>query len=310
MKRLSLKAKRYESIEREYERFGKLWASLYSALSKTNNRYIDRSVQRVASADHEMRNLLWMESQADHTRVIAATQELMRRVDDFYARTPLKLIIQMGESELALAHAETFYGVCQNLEDCAQRNEDEESLLASYRYVDDEAKLFLTAFRQLRSPAGQAVLNQIEGDLKELENELNYSRGVDFRMATELAAALENLAEHIEFDVKTWLSRSRPSYANEAMQSISRFVKSSRRLHLNLQRGASDQETTRREVAQLYAHWQQVYFKYLRNAQKPDRDHIVTVSARIIETLFDMKTAVEPPVRQPTALSGRQPTPR
>ena len=96
----------------------------------------------------------------------------------------------------------------------------------------------MRAFEPLRSSAGRVVLREIEDGIVALRNELNIAGTVstlDTRAMIPMAAALENLADHMDYDVRQWLTRDRQSFSTQALEASSKFVKRTERIHGMLQ---------------------------------------------------------------------------
>ena len=78
-------------------------------------------------------------------------------------------------------------------------------MLECYRYVEEYGDDFVRAFEPLRSQAGRVILREIEDGILSLRNELNLAgtvTSIDTRAMLDTAAGLENLADHLDFDVR------------------------------------------------------------------------------------------------------------
>ena len=286
----------YDDIVLEYKRFRRAWGEFVAASKSLDNRYVTRGIRRVAVTDNRIRELLWIPVQTNRAELTQMTDALMRDLDEFMSRTPLKLVVQLEDPEVGLSSSEEFNEYCKELRHCIARGDSEAELRHCFVDVQRTASTFLQAFQPLKSQAGQSVLREIENELNTLATAFNYSHGSDVssqREFVDLVTTLENLAEHTEFDVREWLKDSRPNYATEAMRATTRFADDCHALHQAVIRSETPAPDLQARVADLSKQFLNVYHKYLRNADDKHRDHIVQTSARVHETLFDLQKLVE-----------------
>ncbi len=286
----------YDGIVTEYNRYGQMWTRLATRLRPLDNRYIERAVGNIINADDTLHNLMWLEKTSNRERLKQVADGLTRDVDEFFNRTPLKLLLTFKDVASILETADTFYGVVQNLRDNLNRNESDQVILESYSYVEEYGNEFIRSFAGLRSQAGRVVLKEIEDGIIALRNDLNLSGStgsgsVDTRSMLPVAANLENLADHLNFDVRTWLGNSRETYRDQAMQASARFVQRSQRVHRLLQARPAATELER-EVAALYDDWRQVY-QYLGRCNTADRAHIAYLARDISEAILQLRAPLE-----------------
>ncbi|MEZ6130913.1 MAG: hypothetical protein R3C59_19760 [Planctomycetaceae bacterium] len=284
----------YAEIVSEYNRFGSMWQSLSVELVKLNNRFVERSMRDVLLADSNMHNLLWLEQQTSKENLRQITTALMRDVDEFYTRVPLKLLLNFKDMTGILQTSNDFYGTVQNFMDCVNRNEDERSMRDSYRYVEEYGANFVRSFEPLRSQAGRVVLREIEDGILALRNELNIAGNVstiDTRAMIPTAASLENLAEHLDFDVRQWLSRDRQSFATQAVDASQRFVTRTRRIHSLLQ-ARPTAAVLKKETSDLVEEWRAVY-QYLGYCNTNDREHLRLLSTDISDAIYQLRVPLQ-----------------
>jgi hypothetical protein len=286
----------FDEIISDYKRFRRQWGEFVVASEQLDNRYVSRGIRRVAITDNQIRKLLWMPVQTNRAELTQMAETLLRDLDEFMSRTPLKLIIRLDDPELALSSSDEFNEYCKELRQCILRGDSEAELRYCFADVQRTSAVFLQAFQPLMSQAGQSVLREIENELNTLGVAFNYSHGSDVssqREFVDLVTKLENLAQHSEFDVHAWLKESRPNFASEAMQATTRFADDCHALNQAVIRSEVPAADLQARVADLNAQFANVYYKYLRNADDKHRDHIVLTSARVHETLFDLKKLVE-----------------
>lgn len=281
----------YDHIVAEYKTFQTLWTALSAKLWEIDNRYLERSMRRIQTADQSLQEVLWITQDLNRPQLIHTTKQLMDDVDEFFARTPLKLLIALPDSYSVLSISDEFFGVCENLNDIVARNETQESIIEAYRYVDEAGVAFLDVFRPLKSQAAQSVLKDIEGQLASLRESLHVHDSFDRRAAADLAASLELLADQLELDVNRWLSRSRVSFSATAKKATRDFALDTRDLHEELLSGTST-ENLRKSVSDLYDSWRTVY-GYIARSEDTDRARLARAASSITPKLVELHTLLE-----------------
>ena len=284
----------YTEIVSEYNRFGRMWTAMMPRLRTISSRYVERSVRNIMASDTTVHNLLWLEQQTDRAHLGQVADALMRDVDEFFNRTPLKLLLHFQEVASVLETASDFYGTVQNFKDCVDRNENEQTLLECYRYVEQYGQSFVQAFEPLRSQAGKVVLREIEDGILALRNELNLAgtvTSIDTRAMIPTAANLELLADHLDLDVQQWLSRDRQSFRTQALQASRRFVQRTQRIHRLLQSRPTANEL-KQETSDLVEEWRTIY-NYLGRCNTDHRQHLLTLSRDISEAIYNLREPLQ-----------------
>lgn len=281
-----------EYIVAEYKQFQSLWGTLVTRLRATQNRYLERDIRRVTEIDQTIHKLLWLPQTIDHTELLHLTEVLQRDIDEFFSRTPLRLLISLPNSDRVLPIADEFYGVTQNFSDAITKGASREDLAYSFQFIDQSWNAFYNQFRPLRSQAALQVLAEIERSIFALRDAMQLHEGFDRSRALELAAALENDADHLNADVQRWLGNVRPapSYRNEVLRQAADFATACRRLHTDLDRNVNIDQL-RVQCTSLYNVWGPLQVSIAR-CNTADRDHLMRLSQNITPTLVELQTMV------------------
>ena len=284
----------YERIVSEYNRFERVWAVMLDQVRTVNNAYVVRAVRRIVDADNLMHELLWIENTTSRPQLKQTADALIRDVDEFYNRTPLKLLLSFKNAAGTLQVADNFYGTIQNFKDVLDRNESDQQLMESYRYVEEYGTIFVRTFSTMKSQAAIVVLREIEDGIAALRAELNLGgtvSQVDTRQLTPIAASLDNLAYQLEYDVRNWLNTERPAYRAEVTAATAAFSKRTQRIHMML-----DSEPTlqvlQRETDSLYQEWKTVY-EFLSRCRTADRVNLSQLATEIRIDLTDLNSSLQ-----------------
>ncbi len=281
----------YERIVTEYNSFERAWSATLNQLGAVNNPYVERAVRRIVDSDNLIHELLWIENSTSRVQLKQTADALIRDVDEFYNRTPLKLLLSFKNARETLQIADNFYGTVQNFKDNLERNESDQQLVESYRYIEEYGTVFVRTFSVMKSQAAVVVLREIEDGIAAMRGELNLGgtvSQVDTRKLLPIAASLENLADQLDQDVRSWLNSERPTYRNEVNTASLAFMKRTQRLHRML-----DSEPTladlQRETDSLYEEWKTVY-GFLSRCRTPDRANLSQLAAEIRIDLTDLNS--------------------
>jgi hypothetical protein len=284
----------YEQIVTEYGRVSRKWTVLYEQLRRNDNRFVERAVRNISNADNSINQLLWLEQTADRTRLLQTATSLMRNVDEFYSRTPLKLLLGISDPQELMQTADSFYGTVENLKDVLDRNENEQQILESYQYVEEYGQDFSRVFSQLRSQAARVVLREIEDGIASLRSELNLSgtvNQVDTQQLLTAAASLDNLTELLDSEVRNWLDRDRQTFRNDALQASSAFAQRAQRLH-RLLHGQPTPAELERETVALASEWERIY-QYLGRCQTSNRANLARLAGEIRQAIYDLSAPLQ-----------------
>ena len=289
-----LDGENYERIVSQYNRFSTQWTTLFRHLRPIDSRYIRRGIRNIVDSDARINDLLWLEQSTNREHLHQLSNSLIKSVDEFFSRTPLKLVVHLKNVDSILETAADFYGTVEHFKQSVDNNANDAELMDNYGYVEDYGTQFIRSFAQLRSSAGRVVLREIEDSIASLRAELNISGtagAIDTQKLAMTAASLENLADHLQFDVNNWLDRDRQSFRTEALQAMDNFVLRSRRMHRLLQTRPTLKQL-RQESTDLNASWTSLY-NYLSRCRTDDRQHMIDVARDINDALYELEAPLQ-----------------
>jgi hypothetical protein len=280
-----------DAIVSEYQTFRKLWQPLAAALRTVENRYIERSIRRIRSTDHSLAALLWIDRQVDNQQLIDIAATLTKDTDEFFARTSLKLLIELPNQDEIIPIADEFYGVLQNFSDIVDRNEPHSAVVDAWQFVDKSSQQFLAAYSQLKSQSALSVLSDIEHTLTALRQSLQLGTDDHFKPAIDLAANLEILADHLDIDTNRWLNRKSEPFRTEALKETAAFADATHHIHEGLI-SRVDKTQLQTETVSLFATWRRVY-NHISKCNTSDRAHLARTATKITPLLIELRTLLE-----------------
>lgn len=280
----------YDNVVVEYKQFQNMWYPYATRLRPLENRYLERNIRRIQEVDNTIHELLWLPQTMDRQQLLHLTTVMKKEVDNFFLRAPLKLLIELPESELVIPTAHEFYGLVDNFVDGVNRGENIEDLADSYRYITDGWQSFNRVFGRLSSPAAQQVMNEIEQSIIALRDALHIRDGFDGGQAVEVAASLENLAVHLDRDMRNWLDRSRETYRSAALRDSNDFAVITKNIHEMLLT-RRDMNQVRGQLADAEQIWRRVR-TYTDRAPSSDRYHLQSLTSEITPKLVELRTMI------------------
>ncbi|MFN8708719.1 MAG: hypothetical protein ACK526_19875 [Planctomyces sp.] len=283
-----------DQIVNEYSRFTRLWNSLVTQLQTLENRRLERQLAYIMESDNNIHNLLWLENTSNKAQLQQTAVRLMRTVDEFYNRTPLKLLLNVRDVKSAIQTANDFYGTVQNFKDLVDRNESTTNIVNAYRDVEEYGYTFTRAFDQMNSQTARVVLREIEDGIAALRSELNMAgtvSQVDYRSLEPISASLDNLADQLDYDVRLWLNSDRQTYANEALRASQTLMNRARRLHQLSQRQTALRDL-QKETDLLITELDAVK-QFLSRCRTTDRSRLASTYLEILRDVEDLRTLLQ-----------------
>jgi hypothetical protein len=282
----------YDIVLDEYKHFQTMWTPFATSLRQFQNRVLDRHVRRIAESDGRVTELLWIPNKMDRQRLLYLTDSLKRDVDEFFARTPLKLLIDLPDSRSVIPASNEFYGVCANFTDTVNSDDSDDDVIAAFRYIESSHRSFMQVFKQVNSQSALQVLNQIQHGVDDLREGLNMNDHTQGRRSAELAGLIDNLAGHLENETKHWLDNRRATFRTQALQEVQAFSTQARRLNESITLGDNPIQQ-QKDVSLLFESWRRVY-NYIKTCDTEERARLQQLSTQITPALVDLQTLITP----------------
>ena len=279
----------YERIVQAFQRAETDWKPIHTRLMSVRNRYIDRSVRRIVSAGNSLKELLWLENEADISQLIATANGMRANVDEFFKRTPLLLMVKLNNPQNALRAANYFYDACDVYTEQVQIGADVETLIEVFNDLETTGNDFLQTFAALPSRQGQLVLADISRDLgalQEMASSHYGGDGFDLITATDIAAEIETLADHIDYDLRSWLRGRNDQNTRNALALSNRFKTRASSLYQSVLNRSSRDEI-KQLTSEAYDDWRRIA-QILRRVPEEDRAHMASISAKLTNSFLDL----------------------
>ena len=288
-------------LVREYKTFEAVWQPLALSLQSEDNRYLERDIRRISHSLGQMHQFLLLPQSVDKSQLVYLTATLKKDIDEFFARTPLILVMHLPKSSRALATADQLYGVCEHFVDQVNRGEKYEELVDSFRYIEEANRSFTDVFGAINSDRAVAALQRIDQTVETLRTVLHVQReDFDRNSASDLAAAIENLTGQLDLATKQWLATDPQSFSTACRQETATLASQAAAIHSDLVRGVPVAQL-RQEIDQAYEHWRTTY-KYLVKCQTDDRPILGRLSGRLTPAMVELRTMISQSTTEQTAM--------
>jgi hypothetical protein len=272
-----------------YKNFQDGWYPFASKLRNYNKSRIDRRVQDIQNSNTRLRELFLLPQKIDRQQLIYLTDKLVKDVDYFFARTPLKLIIELRDADLALATANEFYGVFENFADNVNDNANFSELADAFSYIEESWQDFNRIFKSINSSNARVALQRIEQSMHSLRSSLQVEDKYDQTEAINLAAQIDNLTSHLNFDVKTWLNKDKNfTYRSETLRESELFARESEQFNRAIVNGQSSSRL-QTQFNDLYSRWGTVY-RLISKCRTAHRPHLGRQASKITPAMVRMRT--------------------
>lgn len=278
-------------IVEEFEHFESHWKPLAEKLQTEDDRYIERSVYRIASTTSDVHQLLLLPQKADASQFLFLAKALKKDLDQFFERTPLVLVISLPHSKEALPVAEKLHKACDKFIEAVEHGHQPEEIYKSFQAVEQAQRAFTDVYRDIDSDRAIAVLNRMNQDINSIRSSLQIPRDeFDDRSIEELAGAIQNYTEKIAIVSRRWLDRDEQPNADEWLQEANDLARSAEHLHDEIANGARLSDL-KEEMSDLYERCRRVY-SHLAKCRTEERQTLVRISSNLTPAITELRSMI------------------
>ncbi|MEM1062966.1 MAG: hypothetical protein AAGJ97_11630, partial [Planctomycetota bacterium] len=279
-------------LQEDYNRFDREWSDYEQRLRRITSRYIERGVTRVHETTQELRELLLIPQELDRGELVYLTRGLEREVNEFFKGAQLMLLMKLPDSQAALTTAGRFYGMLENFVGQVDANRSKQELVTAFGAIEDGWGEFERVYRPIPNDRAQQVLDTIDGQVRNLRTAMFIRESFDDERAIELAAELQTLATHLDYDARRWLEKARPAERSTIERDIAAYVRGTTELYEGLIRGVSDRDAARRKCDDVYNVWRRVYDHVIK-CYTEERPYLARTSSRTTPALVELRTMLD-----------------
>jgi hypothetical protein len=282
----------YETIVAEFRKFQVAYTTLETQLWPLNNRYLERSMQRVEAMNRDAHTLLLLPQPLNRQLLQHLTAVLTQRVDDLFNTVTLNMIIASRGTANVLNTASQFYGCCEHYASAVRGDDTGPQLRAEFQCVQEAWPELADCFRGVHNAEVEQQLKEIEQTFLSMRDALQIQVEFDRRVAIEVVAALEGQLEHLLLDVRRLTgprSRFPHSFQVQAVQGCEALQALASDLHKDLI-GGRDLDHLRVCFGNLHRAWTQYHRQYVDKMAGEPHSHIHETAEQVAPLIVQLQT--------------------
>jgi len=286
-------ARSLEEVRREYQRFRELWGPFAGKLRPLQLRYVDRQLQRVQEADRALQELLMLPTETDQSELIYLSQLLQRDLDQLMDGVTLRNLttLSTGRDRIIL-YTSDFYSACNDFAECVRNGESDDTMAEVYYYLDGNWQRLSGILKNSESTAARQVYRQLDRSISEIRDILAVPPTDDPQELDQVAAALDNLAVHLEHDMRSAIAVQSSNYSaqfrQQCLAAAQEFRTAARQLNglvVSGERGGRWREAAGRTLQT----WNRLV-PFIERFMAADRDHMLLIRQQIAPYIVELQT--------------------
>ncbi len=234
----------YDDLVTKYSSFVSDWRKFAAKLYPFENPSCDRRMRRIRHGNQLAFQKLRLQPSIDRAYLAHVSRQMEREVSSLLDNMSVKTLLQLSstQQQALLTTSRQLHVRCQHFRQRVDNNSPLKDLIADVTYIDDqwhELGRYLNS--NVQGPANSRQL------IAAYDNELREILGVPPRLnhaqAIQLAASLEEMARHMQYDVRRFGRYYRsPANRDQAYRSSDAFITQVHNLHANLGQRTSAQD--------------------------------------------------------------------
>ncbi|MFC1758481.1 hypothetical protein ACFL2H_06900 [Planctomycetota bacterium] len=281
----------YAGVKSDYEDFRRQWDPFANRVRDLDYPYVARQLRRVQSADRNVQELLWINTEIDRGELTYLAQSLRSDSNDLMEAVTLKELTEIdGNHEGLIENAGTFNTTCSDFADLVRNGDEKDALADVYYYLADDWNKFAKSIRQIDTRVARQKHREIDRSILELRDILGVRPALDRPRTTQSAAQLENLASYYDRNIRETLSRGgrfSQDFQQKTARASNNFLRTSKSIHANLARGQSIR-TLREQSNQLSKEWETLV-SYTSRIPQDRNGTLDSLRRRMTPLLVDMQ---------------------
>ena len=270
----------HEELVGRFKQMHGEWLPLKNKFRLIDNRYIQRSMTRIAQSNDRIHNLLWIPKVIDGNEILALATTLKQNVDQIADQVSLRRLLESPNATAIFERAKDFYALCGDFRQSVATESDLQALRWDFRELDVSWNDLRVALAHSTDPQTLQHLATVDFTVSELRESLGERPVFDNNEAIQLIASIDSLAELLHLDINHGIANSNrydQNFRSRIVRSSQLFHRSAHTLQQQITQNTND-STIRQGTTQLVNQWRelqgyvsQVTFDHpqtVRNAQQ------------------------------------------
>jgi hypothetical protein len=250
----------YNDLVTKYSSFVSDWRRFGSKLYQYENRLCDRSIRKIRACNHQLFQQLWLTASIDRAYLQYVSHQMEREVDALFENMTVKALVQLqpAQQQVVLNSARDLYANCHEYCECVKRNVSLNELMTQYSKIDNQWSQLDGYLGPIKSKSIVTRRRLILAHHAELRSMLQVPTRLDRAAAVQVAASLEEQAQHIQYDVRRYgRYYQSATFRAASYKNSDAFYANAKTLHAQLQNGASV-EVLQASCGRLLTSWEAV----------------------------------------------------
>ncbi|MCA8989454.1 MAG: hypothetical protein KDA78_17520, partial [Planctomycetaceae bacterium] len=280
----------------EFNKFHELWGPFAAQLWPLNNRYLERSLQRIEQTDRQLHEVLWLDKTLDTRQLQRLTSVLTADLDKLFKTTTLYSLMSMQNRDVLLRAATDLNIANKKLADSLAANKQLAQLQAEFRALDQSWHQVETAYKGCEEPEILRLLRSSSQTMLSIQNALQLEDAFDRDTAVQILASLENYGEHMQESFSTLVLPNQQysrRFSIQGLHTAQQFTAFTRNIHYDLAEGVEPEEL-RARCDTLVRGWKYLNEEFIQKLNGSEREQLSRLSAQItplmvqLQTMFDV----------------------
>lgn len=285
----------HEIAVAEFKKFHELWGPFAAQLWPLNNRYLERSLQRIEQADRELHEILWIDIPVDNTQLSRLTTVLTTDIETLFQTTTLRQLLDMQSRDTLLRSATELHAANKRLTESISQNRNLQQLQADFRIVDQKWRQLEASYSTCNQREILRLIKTTDQTMVSIQQALQVGNVFDHDLAMQILASLENYGEHLQEAFSTKVL-PKPQYNRQfsiqGLHTSQQFTAFARNIHYDLAAG-SKPEDVRARCDTLVRGWNYLNGEYIHKLNGREREDLNRLSSQITPLIVQLQTMFE-----------------
>lgn len=282
----------YETLVAEYKRVQQLWSPYAVEMRRLNNRFLERGVRRIDEVKYNMQDLLLLPHGVDYALLAHEVQLFHQDLERLFAQVTLQQVLRLRDPQVMISVSDEFHGLLEYLASSVADRDVKGKLMDDFGYLEEAWPPFRQSYEQFRQPEVAKALQRLEASFVTLQQSLGVRPEFDRTQATQLAATIENLAEHLRSDYQQYL-RVHPAYRQDFKVKCGKHIDAFHKAASHLSGGFVERASTahlHRDCRELNTAWNAVNEQFIKQLRPQERYRLSRLTNEITKANVGLQT--------------------
>lgn len=261
----------HEELVGRFKQLHSEWLPLKNGLRLINNRYVQRSMTRIAQANDRIHDLLWIQEVIDGNEILALATSLKQNVDQIADQVSLRKLLESPNAQAVFNRVKEFYTMSGAFRQSVATKTQIEELRWDFRELDVAWNDVRAALSHSTDPQVLQHLATVHFTVTELRDSLGERPAIDNNQTLELIASIDSMSELLHFDINNGIANSNRydnTFRTNILRSSQTFHRFAHTLQTQVAQNANE-SAIRQATSQLVNQWRDLRGYISRVTNRP-----------------------------------------